>query len=89
MCVARATDARTWPSQQLQGYFRRYLTVPQIKQLSAATQSGIAAAPAQEPEQRSPKSRNYRYLYKERRQAKEGAVVVEVGKYREHSDEAA
>src|ERR1700733_2805785 len=55
----------------------------------ARTQSGIAAAPAQEPEQRSPKSRNCRYPYKEQRQAKSGVVVVGVGRYREHSDEAA
>ena len=39
------------------------------------------------PEQRSPKSRNCRYPYKEQRQTKEGVVVVGVGRY--HSDEAA
>jgi hypothetical protein len=43
----------------------------------ARTQSGIAAAPAQDPEQRSPKSRNCRYPYKGQRQAKEGVVVGE------------
>ena len=41
---------------------------------SARTRSGIAAAPTQEPEQRSPKSRNCRYPYKEQRQAREGAL---------------
>jgi hypothetical protein len=49
----------------------------------ARPQSGIAAAPTQDPEQRSPKSRNCRYPYKEQRQAKEGVVVVGVGRYRE------
>jgi hypothetical protein len=47
------------------------------------------STPAQEPEQRSPKSRNCRYPDKEQRQAREGVVVVGVGRYREDSDEAA
>ena|ERR1700733_6774142 len=55
----------------------------------ARRRSGIAAAPVQDPEQRSPNSLNWRYPYKQQRHTKKRVVIVGVGRCREHSDEAA
>jgi len=59
-----------------------------IEQFAFVGLNLIAAAPAQDPEQRVAPKRNCRYPYKNKA-SQRGFVVRGVGRYREHSDEAA